>query len=185
MERAEFGERFEEVLDAARAGSEAALAEIYLTFYPGILGYLRAQEPAEGEDLASEVFIEAAAGLDRFTGGEGAFKGWIFTIARRRLIDHRRKIKRRKTDPVPMEDLSDIVADRDPEGEALTEVSTAESLARIRALPEDQAEVVLLRVIGGFKVAEVARLLGKRPGTIRVLQHRALKRLAEQFEHGE
>jgi RNA polymerase sigma-70 factor (ECF subfamily) len=185
MDEAGLGDRFEEILDSARAGSEAALAEIYRAFFPALLGYLKFQDPAEGEDLASEVFIEGAAGLDRFKGDESAFKGWIFTIARRRLIDFRRKVKRRKTDPVPSEDLSDIATERDPEHEALEQTGSDEAMSRIRKLPKDQADVILLRVIGGFDVSEVARILGKRPGTIRVLQHRGLKRLAENFDSGE
>ena len=49
----------------------------------------------------------------------------------------------------------------------------------LAVLSPDQAEVVLLRVVGGLRVSQVAELLGKRPGTVRVLQHRGLRRLAE------
>jgi RNA polymerase sigma-70 factor (ECF subfamily) len=48
------------------------------------------------------------------------------------------------------------------------------------ALPPEQAEVVVLRVVGGLSVEETARVVGKRPGTVRVLQHRALRRLSSQ-----
>jgi RNA polymerase sigma-70 factor (ECF subfamily) len=48
-------------------------------------------------------------------------------------------------------------------------------------LPAEQAEVLMLRVVGGLPVEEVARVVGKRPGTVRVLQHRALRRLASQL----
>jgi RNA polymerase sigma-70 factor (ECF subfamily) len=52
------------------------------------------------------------------------------------------------------------------------------------SLPRDQAEVILLRVVGGFDVAEVAAIVGKRPGNVRVLQHRGLRALAERLsEH--
>ena len=51
----------------------------------------------------------------------------------------------------------------------------------VRTLPADQADVVLLRVLGGLEVAEVARILGKKPGTIRVLQHRGLRTLAQRL----
>ena len=47
--------------------------------------------------------------------------------------------------------------------------------------PRDQAEVILLRVVGGLDVGEVAAIVGKRPGTVRVLQHRGLRRLAEEI----
>ncbi len=60
----------------------------------------------------------------------------------------------------------------DVEEEAMANLSTETAIARIATLPPDQAEVVLLRVLAGLGVAEVARIMGKRPGTVRVLQHR-------------
>jgi RNA polymerase sigma-70 factor (ECF subfamily) len=52
----------------------------------------------------------------------------------------------------------------------------------VAELPPDQAEVVALRVVGGLEVAEVAKIVGKRPGTVRVLAHRGLRRLAGRVE---
>jgi RNA polymerase sigma-70 factor (ECF subfamily) len=60
--------------------------------------------------------------------------------------------------------------------------STRAALALVAELPADQAEVVALRVLGGLEVAEVARIVGKRPGTVRVLAHRGLRRLAQRVE---
>ena len=51
----------------------------------------------------------------------------------------------------------------------------------VEVLPADQAEVVLLRVVGGLSAEETGEVMGKKPGTIRVLQHRALDRLARDF----
>jgi RNA polymerase sigma-70 factor, ECF subfamily len=60
--------------------------------------------------------------------------------------------------------------------------STDAAVALIGNLPEDQAEVLLLRIVADLDVATVAEILGKRPGTVRVLAHRWLKRLAQQLE---
>ena len=64
------------------------------------------------------------------------------------------------------------------EEEALEVLGTELALSCIAMLPPSQADVVLLRVLGGLSVGEVAKILDKRPGAIRVLQHRALCRLA-------
>ena len=48
-------------------------------------------------------------------------------------------------------------------------------------LPADQAEAIVLRVVAGLEVQRVAELMGKRPGTVRVLTHRGLRRLAERL----
>lgn len=175
------GEQFEPVLTAARTGADWAIATLYREMHPRIFRYLRAHEPADGEDLASDVWLDAANGLARFEGGEADFRRWMFTIARRRLIDHRRQRARRRTDPVPSETLADRAEAGDVEERVLTTVATERALLRIAALPGDQSDVVLLRLVGGLEVEEVAQITGKRPGTVRVLQHRALKRLAREL----
>ncbi|MGH2813214.1 MAG: RNA polymerase sigma factor [Actinomycetota bacterium] len=175
------GDQFDPVLAAARSGAEWALSALYQDLHPRLLRYLGSQEPREAEDLASEVWLDVAAGLSRFNGGEDAFRAWLFTIARRRLIDLRRSAARRRTQPVTTEMLAGLPDPGDPETEVIGLAATEAALAQIAALSPDQAEVVLLRVVAGLDVDEVAAVTGKRPGTIRVLQHRALKRLAEQI----
>jgi RNA polymerase sigma-70 factor, ECF subfamily len=176
-----FGERFGPVLAAAKMGAEWALAALYREFHPGLLRYLRAQEPNDGEDLATETWLDVAVGLHRFRGDEWAFRRWLFTIARRRLIDHRRRRNRAPYSGAGLDALSTQPGRDDTEDAVLAADDTQAALARIAALPRDQGEVILLRVLAGLEVADVAEIIGKRPGAVRVLQHRALQRLAEQL----
>jgi RNA polymerase sigma-70 factor (ECF subfamily) len=175
----EFGEQFTSVLEAARAGSEWALGALYENLHPSVLGYLRTRDAGEAEDLASETWVGVAEGLSGFHGGESDFRRWVFTIARRRLIDHQRRTVRRATTPAPPETLEGHTPFGDAEADAMAELSTQAALALIGTLPSDQADVVLLRVLGGFDAAEVGSIMRKRPGTVRVLQHRALVQLAK------
>jgi RNA polymerase sigma-70 factor (ECF subfamily) len=172
-------EAFESVLTGAQAGAEWALTILYRDLHPRVLRYLYAREPAEAEDLASEVWLDVAAGIGRFRGDEDGFRAWVFTIARRRLLDLRRRASVRRDNPVPQELLGGDRGIGDAEGEALASIEADVALALIATLPPDQCDVVLLRVIGDLSVADVAKILGKRPGAIRALQHRALKRLAQ------
>jgi RNA polymerase sigma-70 factor, ECF subfamily len=178
------GDQFGSVMDAARAGSEWALTALYRDLHADLLRYLRTQEPNEAEDLESQTWLDAAGGLGSFDGIEVDFRRWMFTIARRRLIDLRRQQMRRRTDPVAPDELPPRPAGDDVEAEALERISTEEALAMIAALPPEQAEVVLLRVLGGFSAAEVGAMTGRRPGTVRVVQHRALARLARDLAKG-
>jgi RNA polymerase sigma-70 factor (ECF subfamily) len=175
------GEQFESVLEAARAGAAWALGALYTDLHPRVLRYLWANEPAEGEDLASEVWIDVASGLARFKGREHDFHRWVFTIARRRMIDLRRRRGRRRTDPAATEVLEAHSAFGNVESEAMTNLATATALGRLAVLSRDQAEVLLLRILGGLSVKEVAAIMGKRPGTVKVLQHRALAKLATEL----
>jgi len=87
---------FDEVLSSARTGDVAALGEMYRFYQPSLVRYLRANAPDAADDLASETWLDVAGGLERFTGGEPDFRRWLFTIARRRLLDDRRRIIRRR-----------------------------------------------------------------------------------------
>jgi RNA polymerase sigma-70 factor (ECF subfamily) len=175
------GDQFPLVLAAAQTGADWGLASLYRDLQPRLLRYFQAHEPMAAEDLASEVWLGVAEGLRRFSGGEEQFRGWIFTIARRRLADLRRAPAQRRTLVLPSEDLLAYGAVGDVEQEAIATLSTDAVLARIAALPSEQSEVLLLRVVAELPVAEVAQILGKRPGAVRVLQHRALRRLAIQL----
>jgi len=174
------GDAFEGVLAAARTGASWAVTALYRDIQPSLLSYLRAQERNDAEDLASDVWIGVGNGLARFEGSEAAFRGWVFTIARRRVIDLRRQRQRRQTDLSAGEHFEALTGTEDPEADTLAKLGGDEARELIVALlPPDQADVVLLRLIGGLDTAQIADALGKRPGAVRVLQHRALRRLAE------
>ena len=172
---------FAEILAAARAGEDWAVTLVYRDLHPGLARYLRATEPRAADDLESEVWLAVAQRLHGFEGDEDHLRAWVFSIARRRVADHRRTASRRRTDPMESHRL-DRVDPRDPESVVVDGLSGEEAAALVvRTLPADQADVVLLRVLGGLEVAEVARILGKKPGTIRVLQHRGLRTLAQRL----
>lgn len=179
---------FEAVTAAAGRGEHWALTALFRAYQPPLLRFLRGQEPGVADDLASDVWLAVARGLRNFDDDEPGFRRWLFTIARRRVIEHRRKVGRRRTDPVAHDQLEAAQRDRhgvDPAGVVVERLSAQQAIDVIVAdLTPDQAEAVLLRVVAGFDVAEVARLMERTPGSVRVLCHRALKRLAAQFPEG-
>ena len=176
------GESFDGVLAAAQEGAEWAVAVLYRSLQPQVLRFLRARVPQDAEDIASQAWLEVARALPRFSGEEDDFRALVFTIARRRLADHRRATRRRPVDLVGAEILTGISDGAAPDDEVLASLAGDAAARRVaELLSPDQAEVVLLRVVAGLSVDEVAALLGKRHGTVRVLQHRALRRLAKKL----
>lgn len=176
------GAEFDAVLSAAVAGEDWAITVLYRDLQPGLLRYLRARAPEVAEDLAADVWVAAAPQLPSFVGSEDRFRAWMFTIARNKLLEHWRKVGRRRTTPVPAEALAERAGADDPTAAILGRLSAQEAVdALATSLPAAQADIVLLRVLGGLSVAEVAELMGMRPGAVRVAQHRALRRLAATF----
>ena len=165
------------ILTAARLGEEWAVAALWRDVHPRLLRYLRVAAGAEAaEDLASEIWLDVAGGLRRFDGDRTSFLRFVFTICRRRVIDAGRRAGRRRTELMP----PDAIAAAGPAAVDDVDAGLAldAALARLAALPRDQAEVILLRVVVGLDADTVGDVLGKRPGTVRVLQHRGLERLA-------
>jgi RNA polymerase sigma factor (sigma-70 family) len=165
--------RFSALLDAAREGSDPAWAEIFRWLAPTVLGYLRANGAPEPEDTLSEVFLQAARDLPRFDGDERRFRAWVFAIAHNRLIDARRAAARRPVEPVA-EPLEPDIPAGDAADEALATIGREEVHRVLAELSHDQRAVLLLRVLGGLTVAEVAVALGKRQGAVKALQRRGL-----------
>jgi RNA polymerase sigma-70 factor (ECF subfamily) len=174
-------------LARAQDGDPDALRQLFRAYQPRLLRFLRGLEPAAAEDLAGEVWLAVAGRLDRFVGGERDFRAWLFAVARNRLADHRRRAARRPRLVAIDGELVDTASsqhqgssgDGDPADLAVDRLSAQAAIdALVADLSPDQAEVVLLRVVGGLSVEEVAALTARSPGGVRVLQHRALKRMA-------
>jgi len=163
-------------LRAAQAGDDAGFAVLWRALHPAVLRYLRVVAGDAAEDAASETWLQAARDLDRFAGDVAAFRGWLFRIARHRGIDERRRAGRRREDPAETVDAGPPA--RDAAAEVIEGTGTAWALRLIAALPADQAEAVMLRVVAGLDVATTAQVLGKRAGAVRIATMRGLRRLA-------
>lgn len=171
---------FDDDLRGAQAGDERAFAAIWRRFNPALLRFLQALASRDDADeLASATWLDVTRGLPAFTGDEAGFRAWLFTIARSRTADLRRQASRR---PATVHDdhgldLRESV-EADPADTVVVHDATDAAVALIGTLPPGQAEVLLLRIVADLDVAAVAKIIGKRPGTVRVLAHRGLRELA-------
>jgi RNA polymerase sigma-70 factor, ECF subfamily len=174
--RAVIGDDFPGALAAAEQGSEAAFSVLCRDRNPDLLRYLRVAAPEATEDVASETWVQVCRG---FCGDEQAWRSWLFTIARRRAIDEGRRHSRHPV--APLADLPHAREPRAPDAEmqALENLATAGVITAVLAPPPAQAEVILLRMLGGLDNETVARVVGSSPGAVRVAAHRGLRRLAQ------
>jgi RNA polymerase sigma-70 factor, ECF subfamily len=175
------GDAFAGLLGAAAGGDEGAFGVLWRDLQPRLLRYFTVVAPGAAEDLASETWLAVVRAIGRFKGDEPAFRGWVFTIARHQVIDWQRRSARTTAEDVPVTGLAHRAASDDPAAAALEGISTRAALALIATLPPDQAEAITLRVVAGLDVGRVATIMGKRPGAVRVLAHRGLRRLAERL----
>ena len=169
--------RFEDVLASARRGDDASFAELWRWLHPPVVRWLSVVSSGDIDDIESELWISIARGLPSFVGDDGDFRGWVFTIARRRAIDWgRRRTRQPKVSPLAGLEVADVRSTRSERDDL------DEALAMLRGLTADQREVLALRVIVGMSVRETAEVVHKSEGAVRVLCHRGLQVLKRELE---
>jgi RNA polymerase sigma-70 factor, ECF subfamily len=175
------GREFEAVLAAAQQGSEVAFSRLWRDGNPALLRYLRVIAPEAAEDVAAETWLQVVRGLTGFRGDEQAWRAWLFTMARRRVIDQVRHRARRPEKALEATLPSQLPTSPDTADLAIEHIDTRSAMALVARLPTYQAEVILLRVVAGLDTQTVARLMGRTPGAVRVAAHRGLRRMAEML----
>jgi RNA polymerase sigma-70 factor (ECF subfamily) len=175
------GAAFGVTLASAQGGDETAFACLFRDIQPTLLRYLHVITP-EAEDVAGDTWLQVVKGLPRFRGGEEAFRAWLFTIARHRAVDAGRSRSRRPDVPLTLAAVAEQPLAPDAAELALEAISTRSIMVLIKSLPREHAEIIMLRVVAGLEAADVARIVGKTPGAVRVTAHRALRRLADLAE---
>ena len=137
-------------------------------------------DPQASEDLSSEVFLRVLEALKRGKVWRTTPDAWIFGIARNVVADHYRQ-QSRQTEVVLDERLA-MPGGQSPD-QRVMDTERHEELARaITLLTDEQRDVILLRFMEGLSINDVAEVLGKTPGAVKGLQHRALRALSETMQ---
>ena len=171
-------------LAAARRGDPRALRTLHDSLAAAVLGYARGNGVDDPDALANEALYRGLRDLAGFEGGGRAFRSFVFTIAHNLIVDdHRRRSRRPRTvelDRAPDPTLG--ATSTDPSGIAVDRVEAARMIRWITELPPDQRSVLLLRLVSDLPIAEVATIVGKRPGAVKALQHRGLAALRRRLD---
>jgi RNA polymerase sigma-70 factor (ECF subfamily) len=143
----------------------------------------------EAEDATERTFLAALANLHRFeerarpADGEGAstFRVWLFQIARNAVAERRRTRRRRPETTLEAMTEADAVAPGDLEAEVALRDEAAEALRAVDRLDGDRRRALILRFVHEMTTAEIAGVLGRSEGAVRVLIHRALRSVARDL----
>ena len=146
----------------------------------------------EAEDVTERTFLLALGALPRFreeapneAGPEAStFRVWLLRIARNTIANERRTLRRRPA--TTLDAIGEIAAPDDPERAVLARADASAAWAAVARLPGDRRRAVVLRFVEGMSTAEIAGVLGRSEGAVRVLLHRALRTVARDLgERGE
>ena len=165
----------EHLILAAQQGDRQAFAQLYELNVDRVYYYLlkRLGQPADAEDLTAEVFIRAMEALSSYKNQGVPFIAWLVRIAHNTSVNHFKKQNRRKETPlVEAAAISD-----DPADKAVTRATSAEVSGAMKKLTDLQRQVLNLRFLGEFSIAETADKMSRTESAVKFLQHSALKAL--------
>ena len=166
---------FDRWLDDARVGSGRGFTALYEWLAPEIKQFAVGRAASDPDAATNDAFVACFSRIGTFRGDARAFRAWVFSAARNRLIDQHRMEQRRP--PVTGDDLP--VEDPAPSAEELALAGLAHGRAAdlLARLTEAQQEVLVLRVVSGLSLEETAEVVGRPVTAVKRLQARALERL--------
>jgi RNA polymerase sigma-70 factor, ECF subfamily len=163
------------VVARAKAGERGALGELYERYADNVFSYVRTiiHDEHEAEDVTQHVFTKLLTKIDRYEERSVPFAAWLLRIARNCAIDHVRGNR-----AVCYEEIPSVA------GSASDDVATERRHAiedALRALPDGQRRVVVLRHVVGLSPREIASQMGKTEGAVHTLHHRARRAMRTEL----
>ena len=169
----------DDLIARARAGDEAAWAELYRGHAGRLIAWLRSSPSGDAaaapEDIAADSWLTAAQNLAKFSGTSGDFAGWLFSIARNVANNRRRTNARRATSP---HDTSQPGVDWGTTEDGSLVINGSDATRRLLGhLSRREAEVIACIDVVGLDATATSQALGISVTAVRVARHRGLKRL--------
>ena len=161
------------LVSRAKAGDAEAFGALYDLYADRVYRFVlvRVPQPADGEDLLQQVFLKVIESLPRYEQRGLPFGAWLFRIARNTVID----FGRTRRVAAPLDDEVGQMADPAQPGQRLERKAELDEIrVALGSLTSEQRDVIVFRFFAQLSHAEIGAVLGKREGTIRVIQHRAL-----------
>jgi RNA polymerase sigma-70 factor, ECF subfamily len=184
-------DRDRSLVDAARA-DPARFDALYRKYVAQVYSYAVYElgDHHEAEDATERTFLSALAGLSRFQerarpeDGDGAstFRIWLFRIARNVVAERRRRWRRRPE--APLDEALDAPSPSDVEGVVIARESAESAWRAVERLSGDRRRAVVLRFVHEMSTSEIAEILGRSEGAVRVLIHRGLRGVARDLRGG-
>lgn len=170
-----------QLIEAARHGDSVAFGLLYRHYLDQIYRFifLKIGSKSETEDITHEVFLSAWRNIPTYAEKGFPLSSWLYQIARNKVIDH---FRTRKID-IALDEVAETRAEGDTADLAVEKLINGEKIqAAIERLPEEQQSLLILRYVEDLSPREIADIVGKSEGAVRIMQHRAILRLRHELK---
>lgn len=169
------------VINRAQNGDARAMTELYNQYKPAIYRYLyhRSGTRQVAEELTTEVFIRVIENLHRYQSRNLPFQAWLFRIARNLAVDHFRSNRARQE--IVLEDNM-VATNGATESIVERNLDVKQLHQALLSLTPDQCDVIALRFLADMPISQVAHVLNKSQGAVKMLQARALDALYQMMK---
>ena len=177
----------EKLIRLSQRGDAEAFGELYDKLVVLIYRYIYYRvNHQDAEDLTELVFLKAWENRKKYKNKkEASFLAWLFRIAHNIVVDHYRTAAKTQTVELS-EEIADLNYSSDnPADEVQLKFDQLKLARLIRKLPEIQQQVIVLKFVNDFSNAEIAKIIDKSVGAVRVIQYRALSRLKKLLDQSE
>jgi RNA polymerase sigma-70 factor, ECF subfamily len=170
----------QELILRAQRGEIEAFASLYNSHAGRVYGYLykRLDQPADAEDITTDVFVRAMQALPSLELTGAPFGSWLVRIAHNLAVNHRKKQGRRQ-EVALLDGYAPSAAD--PAELALQQIAFEQVSAAMEQLTKLQKHVIEFRFLRQLTIAETADRMGRAEGAIKSLQHSAVRALRSRL----
>jgi len=171
-----------ELIARAAEGDREAFGVLYERYVFRVFRhvYYLTSDPHTAEDLTAQTFLNALEAIPRYEMRGVPFLAWLLRIAYNLTVNHR-KVRKNGTAPLP-EGLEIEGTSYSPEASCEAKADGERVWEGVRRLRGDQRQVIVMRFVDGLSYPDIARVLGKSIGAVRVIQYRALVALRHRLE---
>jgi RNA polymerase sigma-70 factor (ECF subfamily) len=163
-----------QLITAAQAGDQAAIAELYRHHHRAVRSYLtRRVGPDLADDLAQDVWVRAIRALPSYHWTGTPFEAWLTTIARNLIADHVRSVATRREVLTDDPGRHQHTAVAGPEDQVLAQLDAVPVRAAVGQLPAAHRQTLALTYWAGWSTAAIAAQTGRTPAAVRTIRHRA------------
>lgn len=167
----------QELIDSCREGDADAFGLLYDAYAREIYKFVfyKTSHRETAEDIVSQVFTNAWKNLSGYRGD--GFRAWLYGIARNAIMDHYRQL--RPSDDI--DDHQDLAAPSDPAAELDQKLAQAKAGELLSALTAEERDILIMRFWQEMEFREIASVLGKKEGAVKMKAYRALSSLRNRL----